>query len=426
MGVREYALHAKEAAIICGTLDDDTKNRAINAICDALIAQSEKIENANALDIELADKDGLAPALRSRLGFYGKKLTDTVEGARALAGLEDPCNRIIFQRDLADGLTLTKKSCGIGVIGVIFESRPDALVQIAMLCIKSGNAAILKGGKEAHATNTALAEIIIEAGIEAGLPDGFLTLLTSREEINELLSCDDCVDLLIPRGSGAFVKYIMDNTRIPVMGHADGVCHIYVDGSADMKKATDIVVDSKTQYPAACNSVETLLVDATAAQTFLPEVTKALREKGVTLVGWPRTCAVIDCEQATEEDWSTEYVGLKLSVRIVDSVYEAVRHINKYGSGHTDCIVTQDNAVADFFINNVDSAGVYKNCSTRFADGYRYGFGAEVGISTGKLHARGPVGIEGLVSYRYLLEGDGDIVADFASGKRKFMHQGEV
>lgn len=426
MGVREHALHAKEAAIVCGTLDNDTKNRAIHAICDALIEQSEKIENANALDLELADKDGLAPALRSRLGFYGKKLADTVDGARALTGLEDPCNKILFKRELADGLTLTKKSCGIGVIGVIFESRPDALVQIVMLCIKSGNAAILKGGKEAYATNTALAQIITQAGIAAGLPDGFLTLLTSREEIAELLSCDDCVDLLIPRGSGSFVKYIMDNTSIPVMGHADGVCHIYVDGSADMKKAVDIVVDSKTQYPAACNSVETLLVDATAAQTFLPEAAKALKEKGVTLVGCPRTCAVIDCEQADDADWETEYVGLKLSVRIVDSVYEAVRHINKYGSGHTDCIVTQDKAAADFFMNNVDSAGVYKNCSTRFADGYRYGFGAEVGISTGKLHARGPVGIEGLVSYRYLLEGDGDIVADFASGKRKFIHQGEV
>ncbi len=426
MGVREHALHAKEAAIVCGTLDDSQKNKAINAICDALLEQSEKIENANALDIELADKDGLAPALRSRLGFYGKKLADTVEGARALSGLPDPCNRIIFRRELADGLTLTKKSCGIGVIGVIFESRPDALVQIAMLCIKSGNAAILKGGKEAYATNTALAEIITRAGTEAGLPDGFLTLLTSREETNELLSCHDCVDLLIPRGSGEFVKYIMDNTLIPVMGHADGVCHVYVDGSADVKKAIDIVVDSKTQYPAACNSVETLLVDEAAAHTFLPKAAKALKEKGVKLLGCPRTRAVIDCGEASEEDWHTEYVGLTLSVKVVDSVYEAVRHINKYGSGHTDCIVTQDNAAADFFVNNVDSAGVYKNCSTRFADGYRYGFGAEVGISTSKLHARGPVGIEGLVSYRYLLEGDGDVVADFANGKRKFIHQGEV
>lgn len=426
MGVREHALHAKEAAIVCGTLDDSQKNKAINAICDALLEQSEKIENANALDIELADKDGLAPALRSRLGFYGKKLADTVEGARALSGLPDPCNRIIFRRELADGLTLTKKSCGIGVIGVIFESRPDALVQIAMLCIKSGNAAILKGGKEAYATNTALAEIITRAGTEAGLPDGFLTLLTSREETNELLSCHDCVDLLIPRGSGEFVKYIMDNTLIPVMGHADGVCHVYVDGSADVKKAIDIVVDSKTQYPAACNSVETLLVDEAAAHTFLPKAAKALKETGVKLLGCPRTRAVIDCGEASEEDWHTEYVGLTLSVKVVDSVYEAVRHINKYGSGHTDCIVTQDNAAADFFVNNVDSAGVYKNCSTRFADGYRYGFGAEVGISTSKLHARGPVGIEGLVSYRYLLEGDGDVVADFANGKRKFIHQGEV
>lgn len=425
MNVKKLAQQAKNASIICGALSPQQKNAAIDAVCDALIAQSDRIEKANALDIEIADREGIEPALRSRLGFYGKKLFDTVEGARALTKLEDPCGKVFFERELADGLILTKKSCPLGVIGVIFESRPDALIQISMLCIKSGNSVILKGGNEAHATNEVLAEIIDAAGRTAGLPEGFISLLSSREETGELLKCDDCVDLLIPRGSNALVKYIMDNTRIPVMGHAEGICHVYADRFADIKKAVDIAVDSKTQYPAACNSMETLLVDSAVSGQFLPAVKKALEEKGVRLKGCPRTRTVIDCEEATDEDWRTEYVALTLSIKTVDGVEEAVRHINKYGSGHTDCIVTEDDKNARYFLDNVDSAGVYRNCSTRFADGYRYGFGAEVGISTSKLHARGPVGVEGLVSYKYILEGHGDTVADFAAGIKKFKHQRE-
>jgi glutamate-5-semialdehyde dehydrogenase len=316
---------------------------------------------------------------------------------------------------------LRQVSCPIGVIGVIFESRPDALIQIAALCLKSGNCTILKGGSEAANTNKTLFDVIFEAGVDAGLPKGFLTLVETRADIGELLVCHESIDLLIPRGSNEFVRYIMDRSSIPVMGHADGVCHIYADESVDADKAVPIIRDAKTQYAAACNAVETLLVHRRAAAALLPPVFADLSAHGVTVRGCPETRKILPAAApASEADFATEYLDSIISVKIVESLDEAVAHINTYGSHHTDAILTEDDAAAERFMLLVDSAGVYRNCSTRFADGFRYGFGAEVGISTGKLHARGPVGLSGLVTYKYKLCGDGQIVGDYAEGRRSF------
>ena len=310
-----------------------------------------------------------------------------------------------------DGLELYRVTSPIGVIGVIFESRPDALVQIATLCLKSGNSVFLKGGREAIETNRVLFETIRDASVEAGVPEGWINLLESRDEVTGMLGLSDCIDLIIPRGSNAFVQYIMKNTTIPVMGHADGVCHTYIDKDADEATAVKVAVDAKTQYVSVCNATETILVDRSLKDTLLPRLIKALEEKNV----------VVHTEDEVT-DWHHEYLDYEVSIKLTDSIDEAIDHINKYGSGHTDAIITTNKENAEYFMNKVDSGSVLLNCSTRFADGFRYGFGAEVGISTSKLHARGPVGLEGLVSYKYKLYGNGDIVADYASGNKKFKH----
>jgi glutamate-5-semialdehyde dehydrogenase len=318
-------------------------------------------------------------------------------------------------------------TCPIGVIGVIFEARPDALVQISSLCIKSGNCAVLKGGRETTNTNAVLFDLIHQAAVDAGLPADALMQVESHSDIDEMLTCDRDIDLLIPRGSNTFVRYIMDNTKIPVMGHSSGICHVYVDRAADQAMAVRVVVDAKTQYPAVCNAAETLLVDRPIAKEFLPKVARGLAEKGARLRGTQEVLdllAQVDGIPAPElmgdDEFGTEYGDYVMSCKVVDGVREAVEHINTWGSHHTDSIITADDEAAETFMSLVDSAGVYRNCSTRFADGYRYGFGAEVGISTGKLHARGPVGLDGLVTYKYRLVGHGDIVADFAEGRRSF------
>jgi len=331
--------------------------------------------------------------------------------------------RVLSARELDTGLRLYQVSCPIGVIGVVFESRPDALVQISTLCLKSGNAVILKGGREAAHTNRTLFEIIAEASSRAGLPEGWISLLETRDDVAELLGLSDDVDLIIPRGSNEFVRHIMKNTIIPVMGHADGICHIYVDKEADPAMAQSIVVDAKTQYVAVCNAVETLLVHAACAQEVLPRLKAALEAKGVEIRGCERTRKIIPCVPATDEDWAAEYLGLILSVKIVDSCEEAITHINTWGSRHTDAIVSEDEKAALNFMERVDSADVFWNASTRFADGYRYGLGAEVGISTAKIHARGPVGLEGLATYKWRLYGSGHIVADYAGGGKTFTHK---
>jgi glutamate-5-semialdehyde dehydrogenase len=314
-------------------------------------------------------------------------------------------------------------SCPIGVIGVIFESRPDALVQISSLCLKSGNAVLLKGGSEAAETNRTLARRIAEATAGEGVADGWLHLLETRDDVNELLGLDDRVDLIIPRGSNEFVRYIMDHSRIPVLGHADGICHCYIDAAADPEMAVAVAVDSKTQYVAVCNAAETLLVHERIAADLLPKIQKALTDRGVVLYGCEKTRQIIDSEPAAGEQWATEYLDLKMSVKVVTDAGAAVDHINTWGSGHTDAIVTEDREAALRFLDRVDSGNVFWNCSTRFSDGFRYGLGAEVGISTNKIHARGPVGLEGLVIYKYKLLGAGQVVDDYAKGKKRFKHR---
>jgi glutamate-5-semialdehyde dehydrogenase len=315
-------------------------------------------------------------------------------------------------------------SCPLGVLGIIFEARPDAVMQISSLAIKSGNGVLLKGGQEALNTCQALVKAIQAGLAQTPIDPAVVALLTSREETMELLKLDRYVDLIIPRGSNSFVQFVQDNTRIPVLGHAEGICHLYIDRAADLAKTIPIAVDSKTQYPAACNAIETLLVHQAVAPTFLPEVTQALLAKGVTLRGDAATQVIVDVEAATAEDWATEYSDLTLSIRVVESLEEAIAHINTYGSGHTEAIVTEDAEAAQAFLDGVDAAGVFQNCSTRFADGFRYGLGAEVGISTQQMPPRGPVGLEGLVTYKYQLQGDGHIVETYA-GKdaRVFTHR---
>lgn len=405
------AIKAKEASRLMAVLSTETKDKALAGISRALLDSSESIFEANREDIGLAEKTGLETPLLKRLKFDEAKLKDVRSGIEGLIGLEDPVGKKLLHTTLDDGLELYKVTCPIGVIGVIFESRPDALVQIASLCVKSGNAVFLKGGREADKSNRALASVIYDAGVRAGLPEGWLHLITTREDVNNMLSLGDYIDLIIPRGSNSFVQYIMQNTTIPVMGHADGVCHTFIDRDADIETAVKVTVDAKTQYVSVCNATETILIDSAVKDQIVPVLYPALREKGVE---------IFEEDQVT--DWHHEYLDYKVSVKFVSGVREAVDHINKYGSGHTDAIITKNMETAEFFMDSVDSGSVLLNCSTRFADGFRYGFGAEVGISTSKLHARGPVGLEGLVSYKFKLYGSGDTVGEFASGIKTFKH----
>jgi glutamate-5-semialdehyde dehydrogenase len=417
---QEQVRKVKQAAPKLAATTNEQRNAALTAVREALLQHQAEIFEANKQDLAQAEADGVSGPVRKRLKFDEGKLRDVTAGISDLTKMEDPLFQTQFARELDEGLVLKRVTCPIGVIGVIFEARPDALVQISALCIKSGNCVILKGGREALRSNKKLFDIIHEAIIDAGLPADSMMQLEARSEINELLECHESVDLLIPRGSNAFVQYIMNHTKIPVMGHADGICHIYVDKDADLAKAVPIIVDAKTQYVSACNTVETLLVHEAIKDQLLPMLKEALDAKKVELRGTKDVAAVVDCVPSTEEDDKTEYLDYILSAKTVKNMDEAIDHINHFGSHHTDCIITENPDAAEHFMNLVDSAGVYQNCSTRFADGYRYGFGAEVGISTGKLHARGPVGLEGLVSYKYKLYGTGQIVDDYASGKKQF------
>jgi len=419
MNLTDNFRKVKEDSFILASLSEEIRNNALDAVAKALDANKGAIFEANIADMETAKADMLPAPIINRLKFDQQKLNGCITGINDLINLEDPLFNELLKRELDEGLVLTKTTCPIGVIGVIFESRPDALVQIASLCIKSGNGIILKGGSEAKNTNRVLFDIIYNAACKAGLPANFAALIEDRSGIDELLKCHDYVDLLIPRGSNQFVQYIMNNSKIPVMGHADGICHVYVDGAANIEKAVPIIIDSKTQYVAACNTAETLLVHKDIADIIIPALYDASKDK-IQYKCDVRSMSMIPCEPATDEDFRTEYLDYILSVKVVDNIDEAIAHINRYGSHHTDCIITEDKDSAEKFMSLVDSAGVYLNCSTRFADGFRYGFGAEVGISTGKLHARGPVGLDGLVTYKYKLIGDGQIVSDYASGTSTF------
>jgi glutamate-5-semialdehyde dehydrogenase len=429
INLSESIQHTRTAAIALAKLPSEVKNAALEAIAVALEQNAELILAANQKDILAANEAQLPVALIARLKLDANKLKGMVAGVRDVIRLDDPIGDRQIHRELDTGLVLERLSCPLGVIGVIFEARPDAVTQIAALGIKSGNGVILKGGSEAVNSCEAIAAVMHKA-LEAlyikkgGVSPNVVQLLTTRAETSAILKMDKLIDLIIPRGSNQFVRYIQDNTNISVLGHADGVCHLYVDKLADLTKAVAIAVDSKTQYPAACNAIETMLVHSAIADKFLPLALVAFQACGVELRGCDRTQKIIEINPAEESDWSTEYSDLILSIKIVDSLEDAISHITTYGSKHTEAIVTEDLAIANVFMSDIDAAGVYHNCSTRFADGFRYGFGAEVGISTNKMPPRGPVGLEGLVTYKYRLVGNGHIVADYAGADAKaFTHR---
>lgn len=421
----EVARQTRQSAQQLATLSTEAKNRAIQAIADALEAAAPEILAANQADCEAALADNVPKPLYGRLKLDAVKLQGAIAGVRDVARLPDPVGSVQIHRQLDEGLVMKRVACPLGVLGVIFESRPDAVMQISSLAVKSGNGVILKGGREAVRSCTALVNAI-RAGLgQAGISPDAVQLLTTREETAALLKLDGYVDLIIPRGSNAFVRFVQENTRIPVLGHADGICHLYVDQAADLEKAVKIAVDAKVGYPSACNAIETLLVHEAIAAQGLPALAQALEAEQVELRGDDRTRAVLPhIAAATEADWQTEYSDLVLSIRVVDDLEAAIAHINTYGSRHTDAIITEDAEAASTFMNQVDAAGVYHNCSTRFADGFRYGFGAEVGISTQKMPPRGPVGLEGLVTYKYQVVGNGQIVATYSGPNAKpFTHR---
>ena len=420
MNIKEEAKAVKLASPKMAGTREEARNKALMEVVKQLKARQQEIFEANAMDLKQAEIDKVAAPIIKRLKFDETKLRDVIAGIEDLVKLEDPLFKQDMHRQLDEGLTLYRETCPIGVIGVIFEARPDALIQISSLCIKSGNCVILKGGSETMNSNRVLFNIIYEAVIKSGMPENCMLQLEARSEITDLLTCNESVDLLIPRGSNAFVQYIMNNTKIPVMGHADGICHIYVDKEADFKKAIPIIIDAKTQYVSACNSVETLLIHKDIVYEFVPKLYEALKENNVELRGTEEIVKLTGCNQGTEEDNRKEYLDYIVSAKVINSLDEAIEHINYFGSHHTHCTITENSETANEFMRYVDSAGVYQNCSTRFADGYRYGFGAEVGISTSKIHARGPVGLEGLVSYKYKLFGNGNVVDDYAKGKKQF------
>ncbi len=422
--LKEVAEKTSQAARKLGGLSTGDRNQAIEAIAIALENASADIIKANELDCKLAEKEGISKPLYNRLKLGKTKLEATIKGVRDVINLSDPVGHISIHRELDEGLILKRISCPLGVLGIIFEARPEALIQITSLAIKSGNGVILKGGKEALNSCQTLVKIIREALSKTKVSPDTVQLLTTREEIRNLLELDEYIDLIIPRGSNEFVRFIQQNTNIPVLGHADGICHLYIDKEADLDTAIAVTVDAKTQYPAACNAIETLLIHQDIAREFLPEIAKGLTHHEVQLKGDQLTQTYLDIEAATEEDWKTEYSDLILSIKVVDSLETAINHINTYGSKHTDAIITEDKNSVEIFMNQVDAAGVYHNCSTRFADGFRYGFGAEVGISTQKMPPRGPVGLEGLVTYKYQVTGNGHIAATYSGENAKpFTHK---
>ena len=464
MNLEKELLQMKSASPSMAASTLSMRNQTLLALADSLRSHAEEIFAANREDLAAAQRDKLSSALLSRLKFDEQKLLSSISGLESLSALPDPTGRVLLKRELDRGLVLTKVTVPIGVIGIIFEARPDAMIQVASLCIKSGNCAVLKGGKESLHTNRLLFSLIYDCALKCDLPSACLLHATEHAQIAELLSFESLVDLLIPRGSNAFVRYIMDHTNIPVMGHAGGVCHIYVDRDADQASALPVILDAKTQYPAACNAVETLLIHRDLASTFLPAVSRMLKANSVQVRGTREVMELLPTEEERntgssqkeavagtcglpqeeavagsrgfppegrsefpaimeDADFTTEYNDRILSIKLVSGVEEAVLHINTYGSHHTDAILTENDKTAEYFLQMVDSADVYRNCSTRFADGYRYGFGAEVGIATGKLHARGPVGLDGLVTYKYRLTGEGQTVTEYASGEKQFHHR---
>ncbi len=434
-GIVEKAKMARAAALNLANASTAAKDAALLRIAAALDEHREVLLAANKQDVELASRlvaEGqMSKALLDRLKLTDAKIDEMILSVKDVAKLEDPVGKTLSAMELDTDLELYQVACPIGVIGAIFESRPDVLVQISALCLKTGNAVLLKGGSEARSTNEALFAVVAEAASAGeGIPDGWIQLLETREDVDAMLKLHEYIDLIVPRGSDQFVRYIQDHSSIMVLGHSEGICHVYVDRDADVPMALEICYDAKVQYPAVCNAAETLLVDAAIAGEFLPRMVERYLEAGVEIRGCPRTLELIEREgkagikPATDDDWRTEYNDLIISVKIVDGVDEAIAHINTYGSGHTDAIVTGNKVTALKFLRFVDSSSVMQNASTRFSDGFRYGKGAEVGISTYKVHARGPVGLEGLVIYKYLVMGAGQVVATYVGKAAKpFTHR---
>lgn len=423
----EIGQKTRLAAQHLASLSAEAKNAAIEAVAKSLEVYSAQIVAANIADCQAA-QGTIAPAIYARLKLDVSKLKGAILGVRDVGKLADPVGQIQIHRELDRGLVMRRVTCPVGVLGVIFEARPDAVIQIASLAIKSGNGVILKGGSEAIESCTILVEAIKAGLAKSDVNPDVVQLLTTRSETTELLKLDRYVDLIIPRGSNEFVKYVQDNTRIPVLGHADGICHLYVDSEANIQQAVDITIDAKTQYPAACNAIETLLIHQEIAPKFLPLVVSKLQASGVEIRLDESAHQLLDVssniEPSTDINWATEYSDLILAIKIVPNFNSAVKHINTYGSRHTDSIITDNLTTAQTFMNQVDAAGVFHNCSTRFADGFRYGFGAEVGISTQKMPPRGPVGLEGLITYKYQVTGDGHIAASYTGENPKsFTHQ---
>jgi glutamate-5-semialdehyde dehydrogenase len=429
--VQHTVRRARRAAHILAALSEERRNEALLAAASALEARSAEILAANEKDCLAAspavERGEMSRAMFSRLRTTEHGIAEMAERVRDVAKLADPLHRRLAVTELDAGLVLYKETCPLGVVGVVFESRPDVVPQIASLALKSGNAVCLKGGAEATETNAVLVAIWRDALAPfPDVPPDSVVLFHTREDVAQILALHDEIDMIVPRGSNEFVRYVTEHSRIPVLGHGEGICHVYVHKDADLRKALDVAFDSKVQYPAACNALETLLVHQDIAPVFLPQMIAQFRAAGVEVRGCPRTLDFAGGQQivpATEQDWKKEYSDLIISIKVVDGVNEAIEHINRYGSRHTESIVTESHDVAARFMEFVDAAGVFQNASTRFSDGFRYGLGAEVGISTGKLHARGPVGLEGLTTYKYKLFGEGQTVASYSKGQRTFKHR---
>ena len=419
----EKADQVRLASIKISQTENQNRIKALNFMADYLEKKTKEILEANNEDYKRAENKGISKALLSRLKLSKEKLNSGIEGVRKVGNLADPVNQVQIKRELSKGLILERKTVPIGVLGVIFESRPDAVMQISSLAIRSGNGVMLKGGSEANLTNTAIVNALQQGLNKSGLDKNVICLLTSRKDSMSMLNLENHINLIIPRGSNELVRFIQENTRIPVLGHADGICHLFIDNEANLEMALKVALDSKIQYPAACNAIETLLVHKDIAPVFLEKAIPLFNSKDVKLIGDKKSVELGLKYEASLEDWQTEYLDLILSIKIVDDLEEAITHIQKFSSKHTDGIITENSITANKFMNTVDSSGVFHNCSTRFADGFRYGFGAEVGISTQTLPPRGPVGLEGLVTYKYFLKGDGNLVDNFSSGKSIYTHK---
>ena len=432
--IHKQVKQAREAFLVLANLENLHKNNVLHELAQALRENSAEILAENAMDMAEAQKmlecGELSASACNRVLLNEEKIEQMAQNCESVAALPDPAGKIIQATRLDEGLDLYRVSCPIGVILVIFESRPDVVIQISALALKSGNAVILKGGKEAQNSNRVLAKLIRNTLAKNDtVPENAVSLVESRDEVSQLVKMSSELDLIIPRGSNELVRNIQKNAQVPVLGHADGLCHVYLDQAADEKKSIEVALDAKLDYPAVCNAAETLLVHQKYPVEWLVEILRKMQEAGVELRVCQQTQKRLEkftelkLKTAVEEDWTTEYIDLIISVKSVKSAEEAVWHINHFGSRHTDTIVTENSELAERFMNTVDAAGVFWNASTRFADGFRYGFGAEVGVSTGKTHSRGPVGLEGLVIYKYKLYGNGQGAGQYGQGKREFLHE---